>query len=108
MLSLSRPFPFGRALWSTPLRPRLIRRLDGMRVDDRPYQFRKPLLQFRVPRDVMQLHAVPLAPDQAGLAKNPEVLRERRFWDRPVADNQEIRAALRTFLRHNVRKHRNP
>jgi len=71
---LFRRCPLGRSLHSNHLRTRLICRLDAVRRYNRTYQARKALLQLRAPRHVLQLHAMPLAPNQAGLAKDLEVL----------------------------------
>lgn len=79
-----------------------------MRSDDRPYQPRKALLQLRAARDVVHLYTVALAPNQAGLAKDLEVLRERGLRDRLIAYRQEIRAVLRALLRDNVSIHGHP
>jgi hypothetical protein len=99
---LLRRCPSGRPLWGRHPGPRLIGRLDGMRGDNRPYQPRKALLQFSAARDVAHLHTAALAPNQASLAKDPEVLREGGLRDRLIAHRQEVRAVLGTVLRDDV------
>ena len=56
----------------------------------------------------MHFHAVAFAVNQAGLAQDLEVLRERGFRDGLVAHRQEVRAVLRTRLCRNVDEHRHP
>ena len=94
--------PPGRPLWDRFLCPRLARRLDGVRGNDRPYQTRKALFQLNAARDVLHLHAMPFAPNQASLAKDPEMLREGGLWNRFIAYSQEVRAVVRALLRDDV------
>src|SRR5207253_9176652 len=69
---------------------RLVRAQDGR---DQPW---KAPLDLRAARRVLHFDAVAFAADQAGLPEHLEVLRQRRFGDRLLADVQETRAAPRT------------
>lgn len=53
----------------------------------------------------MHLHAMTFAPNQSGLAKDLEMLRERRLRNRFIADCQEGRATLRALLAENIGVH---
>ena len=49
-----------------------------------------------------------LAANQAGLAEDLEVLRERGLWNRLIAHDQEVRTVLRAHLGRDVDEHRHP
>lgn len=69
-----------------------------MSGDDTLYQFWKPLVQFYTARDVAHLDAMALTSNQAGLAKNPEMLGKGGLRDMPIANREVTGARLRTSL----------
>ena len=50
----------------------------------------------------MHLDAPPLSTNQPRLSERSEMLRERGFRNRLVADSQERRTVLGTLLRHDI------
>jgi hypothetical protein len=69
-----------------------------VRRDDRSYQSRKAPLQLRAARYISYLDAVALASNQAGVAKNLEVLWQGGFWNRLIPYRQEIRGGNRLIV----------
>ena len=58
--------------------------LGGIGADDRHEQSREAYIHLGPTRMVPHLHAVSLASDQSGLAQNPEVIGQGRFWNDAV------------------------
>ncbi len=69
-------------------------RLVLIRLEDLADHRAEPLFQVGAADFILQLHPFANAADQPGLAEDLEVLRERRFRQRPLVDVHEGRAVL--------------